>query len=285
VQLAGLHVNAAALLGTEGEPDAYVESERALARALSLEPTLASAKTLGIQLYSKNRQWSEVEKTTDRGAGLNTSSNADLIRAYSAFLLRVGRIQDAIPLLERVRSLLPYSSSPARLLAGAYVDVGRFEEGMAEAERAFENEGFERWDIETGIVSALAADNREHLLKWLTRADQFLPESGYFVTAMTESLDDSEAALTRLREMQQQSEMYDYYIISWAAWHGDADLALDALRSAPSPFMFWNRLMQDVRKLEGFKNLLREVGLVDYYREYGWNDFCRPVGDDDFVCE
>lgn len=39
-------------------------------------------------------------------------------------------------------------------------------------------------------------------------------------------------------------------------------------------------------KLPGFKDLVREVGLVDYRRSSGnWGDFCYPVSNDDFECE
>jgi hypothetical protein len=42
---------------------------------------------------------------------------------------------------------------------------------------------------------------------------------------------------------------------------------------------------RDMRRLPGFKELLRNLGLVRYWRETGnWNDFCRPVSDDDFEC-
>jgi len=48
----------------------------------------------------------------------------------------------------------------------------------------------------------------------------------------------------------------------------------------------WLPLFRDMRQLPGFKDLLREIGLVDYWRETGdWGDFCRPVGDNDFECE
>ena len=40
-----------------------------------------------------------------------------------------------------------------------------------------------------------------------------------------------------------------------------------------------------MRKLPGFKDLLRDLGLVDYWRKTGnWADFVRPIGDDDFEC-
>lgn len=34
-----------------------------------------------------------------------------------------------------------------------------------------------------------------------------------------------------------------------------------------------------------FKDILRDLGLVDYWRSTGnWGDFCKPVGAEDFEC-
>ena len=39
-----------------------------------------------------------------------------------------------------------------------------------------------------------------------------------------------------------------------------------------------------VRKTERFKRLMREVGLVDYWKASGWPDLCHPTTGDDFAC-
>jgi hypothetical protein len=39
-----------------------------------------------------------------------------------------------------------------------------------------------------------------------------------------------------------------------------------------------------VRKTQRFKTLVREAGLVDYWKARGWPELCRPVGADDFAC-
>ena len=285
LRLSGLYMNANALLGTERAPDALKQPEQALARALDLEPGLPGAVFLTALIQIKKKQWSDVENTLNRGVGLDTSSDGDLVKIYGAFLLRVGRINQAVGLAERARTLQPFSSTAARLLAEAYVDQGRIEEGFTEVEHALDVEGFELEDVEAGVLLALSADDRDLLLKWLARAEEYMPESRHFVVAMTGLLDDREAALAWLRNALQQSDKYDYQIAFWAAWHGDPELALEALRRYPAPSVFWQRVMKDVRRQPGFKDLLRQTGLEKYYREYGWNDFCHPLGEEDFVCE
>jgi hypothetical protein len=39
-----------------------------------------------------------------------------------------------------------------------------------------------------------------------------------------------------------------------------------------------------MRRLPGFKQLVTDVNLDDYWRAYGWADHCRPVGADEFEC-
>ena len=46
----------------------------------------------------------------------------------------------------------------------------------------------------------------------------------------------------------------------------------------------WYPFFSDMRKLDGFADLITELGLEAFYRTYDWPDYCRPLGDDDFEC-
>jgi hypothetical protein len=75
-----------------------------------------------------------------------------------------------------------------------------------------------------------------------------------------------------------------------AARHGDPELALRSFEEtyASSPgqiYAIWRPVYRDMRKLPRFKQFVRDIGLVDYWREYGWADFCRRVGENDFECD
>ena len=81
----------------------------------------------------------------------------------------------------------------------------------------------------------------------------------------------------------------------WAAYFGDPEFALDAMEkgfaiaSSVKDFevmwFVWLPHMREVRQLPRFNKLMKEIGLVDYWKKFGWPDLCRPVGDDDFVCD
>jgi len=76
-------------------------------------------------------------------------------------------------------------------------------------------------------------------------------------------------------------------IIQWAAYFGDLDFAMEIIEDKGNVKVSWLPKMQELRKTPRFKEFVREIGLVDYWKEYGWPDtnICRPVGDDDFVCD
>jgi hypothetical protein len=74
---------------------------------------------------------------------------------------------------------------------------------------------------------------------------------------------------------------------------GDRDLALTMLRSYVTrnrggTRTWWEPWLlphSGVRADPRFKELMRELGLADYWRQSGkWADFCGPVGEDDFEC-
>ena len=45
----------------------------------------------------------------------------------------------------------------------------------------------------------------------------------------------------------------------------------------------WSPLWAPARQTQRF--LMREMSLVEYWRDTGWPDLCRPQGDDDFACD
>ena len=50
-------------------------------------------------------------------------------------------------------------------------------------------------------------------------------------------------------------------------------------------WIVWRPVMRDLRTEPGFKALVKDMGLADYWRATGnWGEFCRPVGENDFEC-
>jgi hypothetical protein len=76
----------------------------------------------------------------------------------------------------------------------------------------------------------------------------------------------------------------------WAAYYRKPELSLELLAEAvpnlSQPSVLWQPLMSDVRRLPEFKDLVRKLGLLDYYywRAHGWSDFCHPLSHENFAC-
>jgi hypothetical protein len=52
----------------------------------------------------------------------------------------------------------------------------------------------------------------------------------------------------------------------------------------PIPVL-WDSSNSPVRQTERFKNFVRNLGYVDYWRGRGWPEYCHPTEGDNFDCE
>jgi len=74
----------------------------------------------------------------------------------------------------------------------------------------------------------------------------------------------------------------------YADHFGDKDLALAAIRrflalGGPTIYLIWRPVRSGLRADPRFKEIVRDLGIYDYWCASGnWGDFARPVGDDDF---
>jgi TolB-like protein len=107
-------------------------------------------------------------------------------------------------------------------------------------------------------------------------------------------LDSPKEGLAKLRQLYSDennlSEIDITNIAILAAYFGDPEFAMDAMEkgnaiNAGGLFKIWYPVMKEVRQLPRFKELMKEIGLVDYWKKFGWPDLCHPIGDDDFECD
>jgi hypothetical protein len=118
-----------------------------------------------------------------------------------------------------------------------------------------------------------------------------------FYASIKERLDRPDSALAFLRPLVKpgQGTLELLGISMFLAYFADTGKALEAFdllntRMAignPQILANWDPLYRDVRKLAGYKKLVRDVGLVGYWREHGKGDYCEPRDPnwDDFDCQ
>src|SRR5262249_11190079 len=108
------------------------------------------------------------------------------------------------------------------------------------------------------------------------------------------SLDDRPRALADMQRRYAEATRSGargqlFPVALYASFLGDQTLALNALRalgqSTQSLFPIWRPALSEVRRLPGFEALVRDVGLVDYWRESGnWGEFCRETASGGLTC-
>jgi TolB-like protein/tetratricopeptide (TPR) repeat protein len=214
---------------------------------------------------------------------------------YGYFLLNVGRVKESLEYFERMRTIDPLNGEYASYLVGAYASLGDSAAALAAADDAIKLEGPQYVSRGTAVTVALATGDRAEIDKRLELL--FDIEKRPVNVETRKHMDDPVAASAALRQMAAEpanATAADQAILSfWAAYFGDAKFALDLWRGLAQGdlanrifYPVWQPIFRDMRRLEGFKDFIHDIGLVDYWRTTGnWGDFCRPLGDDDFECE
>ena len=200
--------------------------------------------------------------------------------------------KQAIEVLERARAADPLSPVIARYLSIAYANAGDAKSSLAASSRELELGGSLPTLARNAMLAALGTGDREEIEKRVAALPHDSAGHRSISEALVRHLDDPAAARAELRRLAAATSAADSVrssvLAHWAAYYGDTELALDELRTitqgAVDEGVLWRPVLSEVRKQPGFKDLVRGLGLVDYWQAYGWPDFCRPAGTGDFEC-
>jgi TolB-like protein/DNA-binding winged helix-turn-helix (wHTH) protein len=270
------------------------KSLQASSRALELAPESPRVLIAAADNSMHLRDWHEAERRLKKAASLASTTDYDVNEGLARFFQNVGRQDEALTHSIRALKADPLSSGASGALLVAYENKGQLADADAELARHKRNLGDANMRNEWLLTGT-------QLLHGIIRRDQialgrFFSQypRDYFAKAYQLGQNNPAAALAELKKLLQEPHIRRNAIplealAHWAVFYGDDELALDALRSAfgPSPatFLLWRPDFKGVRRLPGFKDIVRDLGLVEYWRTSGnWGDFCHQSGEDDFTC-
>jgi len=269
------------------------ELEEDVARALASVPDAPEAHFANAILQFQRRNWREAEAAFARAGGYGAA--VDTIPYPAVLQLTLGRARRAAEALSILARNDPLAPDATTWLQQALTIAGLRDEAEAEYRRATT---LARVAPPTEHMALMRAWNggddaliRERFDRYIRTQTVTLPLDAQ----VREVYDDPVRALELVREAAARPEMQDatrqVLIAIYAGHYGDPDLVVTALRRALRDrngllhHALWFPDMVAARRTGAFKALVRDLGLVDYWRAAGdWGDFCRPLGADDFEC-
>ena len=278
------------------------KSDEALAHARQLTPDSPRVLIAEAQASQRQMHWRKADAFFSDKLPFLLKEHGDTNlgqRPTGVFLRDVGRIEDSIEILERAQSADPLNPTISSSLSIADMDNGNLKSALAESDRSIQHSKLS-YISENALVVALATHDRREIEKYLAIAmSRNSGSSGRaYNVAMARFLDNPAAAPKEIRHMMSgmstaENPVGFFVLAVWAGYYHDPELQLDLIqdidtmtRAGLVPEVLWFPMFANVRKLPGFKDLVRRVGLVDYWRSTGnWGDFCHPVGEDDFECK
>ena len=222
---------------------------------------------------------------------------------YGTFLIYSGRAREAVAPLQRLRQKHPLVPAIAFALASAYDYSGNIQAYREELERAATLPNAPQSIIANFALYDALGDNNLQAIHSLAE-----DVGGAINREMGPLAGDKPALRAALRrawsDPANRTVIDSTWIALWFAFAGEPELALEALNTIVDAYPYssakiwtyteanmthrplWWSPMREVRRLPGFKDLVRKLGLVGYWRKSGaWADFCRPLGETDFECE
>jgi TolB-like protein len=283
------------LVNVGNRDDVRKELDDALARSIALAPDLWTGHEARANQLELQHDWLGAEQANARARALAPKSMREPILSRAHQLAIVGRIGEALPFAREAGRVEPYAPNPT---IGVLLTIaGLYDEAELEYERARNVLGPQFLQDFFALCRLLALRDHATAKKRLALCAAGEPNPRTFFAAMLHAFDDAPKALTLVRGMVEDAMRNGPDAgrvlrgLPLASYFGDHELVLATYRRVAKELYgvlitgLWHPVHAPMRKLPGFKDLVRDLGLVTYWRTTGeWGEFARPLDGDDFEC-
>jgi TolB-like protein len=290
--LLAIYARNLALLQPDRADEFLVLCNEAFEQGSLIHPGSASAYAAkAAQLYTIRQDWLGADRAYARAKQLVPGIRSFEDTLSSVFLLLVGRAREALAEFEEYSRLDPLFITPLHFMTLTHLQ--RFAEADERMEQARElgatTADTEFQALTRKLARAEPAEVKKALGDFLAIEGAASPLRGEIMR----NFDDPPTVGRVLQSVYEHAHKRDHFLLmelsQWAAYFRHDDLALRSMRctlieNRPTlPLLIWHPLFARLRNSDGFRQIVRELGLADYWRRSGnWGDFARPAGREDF---
>jgi TolB-like protein/DNA-binding SARP family transcriptional activator len=284
-RLAGAYRGAAANAGRSGDSKASSlltdKMEAAARKAIELDASYVGGYSELAAAHTRRGKWAEAEDLYKQALALD-SNDSTLLHVYSQTLVAAGRLKEGLRLRERLRTLEPLVPNYDQITARIMLSNGQTDASIAILEPDLSTGALRNvYLAEAYAVQGRFTDAADTLLRITNAIDRRSVEDAARLLRSAPTKTDVPEKLPAL--VAELGFVYAYIGAPERVLEYPEKAAKEGLLITVSAV--WRPAAAPLRKTERFKALVRNAGLVDYWRARGWPDLCRPVGADDFVCD
>ncbi len=261
--------------------------------ALAREPGHWAGHLASGFLSLLRRDWLAADVAFARARSVAPPSDILCSLFHGLMLVSVGRSSEAVRALEIARAADPLEPFVTGVLQMLLDEDGRPAEARAEYERTRDLPGRRELAEHAAVIRLWGSGD---LTAIQAQARRYLDSQVIGMPVLREvysAFDEPHTALALLRsafdDPNYQHPTRLGIIGLYAAHFGDSEFAVAAMRRAHT-FMgnltanlIWYSVLGEARRTGEFKQLVKDIGVYNYWRASGqWGEFARPKGDDDF---
>jgi TolB-like protein/DNA-binding winged helix-turn-helix (wHTH) protein/cytochrome c-type biogenesis protein CcmH/NrfG len=252
-----------------------IKAEAAARKAISLDANNSDAWAALGSAAGQRKNLIQAEDDFKRALTLDPK-NVEALHAFAHDLSGTGRLKEALALRRQTVVLDPLDTRIKGDLAYVLALNGRYDEALA--------------TTNTFLPNVAAVKSAVGRFKEAADALLRIPPGSYPAGIVETAARALRAAPTQMASPQDLPAFpvtlnFVYLYVgaaSRALEFSEAQVKTRFMSLGTDPL--WFPAAAPLRRTERFKALMRNGGIVDYWRARGWPDLCHPVGAEDFAC-